>query len=469
MKKFLFIIGVLLGAAAAFAAGNDYDAAGVGPQRLLELNTDEVRPGSAIELHGTVAYVSSIESGRFLVTPTEQPYLRGVIVDAEEGAVVPTVGDIVQVYGRLKTVDGANALDANRVVIIRRTPPPQSGARKQADYRRGLLDGRRLTLSGTIHDLRVEAIDGVEVTHLGLSMEKYIAHVIFPGQLTGDNFLGRSANMTGLVRGVFAENGKRIETVLELSGADDVELIEEEGISPLALSLTIILAALLLSVTGASLVMWRRSAMKQHEMDVIAEERRRMAADLHDTIEQHLAGANLIAAGVMSLENVPENVAEAMRTLSGLLANAKTEVRSAVLNLRSDALRDMSLKDAIEVMARGLAKTGLRVRRCLRGLPDTVPEGMYQDILLIAREAATNAVKHGKASEVVITSDPIMPDGFELKVLNNGARFEIDKALGPETGHYGLAGMKERALRNNFKIDWGVQGRWTFMKLEVRL
>ena len=190
-----------------------------------------------------------------------------------------------------------------------------------------------------------------------------------------------------------------------------------------------------------------------------------MAAELHDTIEQHLAGANLIAAGVQSLDGVTPDVVEAMKTLAGLLANAKAEVRSAVMNLRSAGDAPVSLPETVGSMVVSLRKAGVRARKCLRGLPDALPEGLAHDIVQIIREATTNAVKHGKANRVVFTSDPLPGGGFELKVLNDGAPFEIDRALGPETGHYGLSGMRERALRNRLGIEWGRDGRWTFVRI----
>ena len=85
--------------------------------------------------------------------------------------------------------------------------------------------------------------------------------------------------------------------------------------------------------------------------------------------------------------------------------------------------------------------------------------------MLILREATTNAVKHGKAQQIVFTGDPLRPKGFVLRVLNDGAPFEVSRALGPETGHYGLSGMRERALRNRLAISWGRSDKWTYMEL----
>ena len=135
------------------------------------------------------------------------------------------------------------------------------------------------------------------------------------------------------------------------------------------------------------------------------------------------------------------------------------------MNLRNAGDASVPLSDTIGSMVTSLKKTGVRARKCLRGLPDTLPEVVAHDLVQIIREATTNAVKHGKAGRVVFTSDPLPDGGFEFKVLNDGAPFEIDSALGPETGHYGLSGMRERALRSRLGIEWGRDGRWTFVRI----
>ena len=87
-------------------------------------------------------------------------------------------------------------------------------------------------------------------------------------------------------------------------------------------------------------------------------------------------------------------------------------------------------------------------------------------ILLILQEATTNAIKHGHAKMIVFTCDPREGGGFVLRVLNDGTPFEVDRALGPETGHYGLSGMRERALRNRLSLSWGAREKWSYVQLE---
>ena len=61
---------------------------------------------------------------------------------------------------------------------------------------------------------------------------------------------------------------------------------------------------------------------------------------------------------------------------------------------------------------------------------------------------------------------PVAKQSDYRKGLLDGAPFEIDRALGPETGHYGLSGMRERALRNRLSLSWGVEDQWSYVQLE---
>ena len=270
--------------------------------------------------------------------------------------------------------------------------------------------------------------------------------------------------VSGFVRPVFSD-GRRVDPLLEVEKAEDIVFLRSIAGERVLIYSSVALGVVLVCVSAVLLMLWLRILRERREVAIIAAERRRMAADLHDTIEQHLAGANLLAASVMQLDGTPENVRDAMKNLMSLLANAKMEVRSAVLNLRSVGGESRTLEETIVDMSAALGKTGVRTRYRLRGLPEQMSEGERQDILLILHEASTNAVKHGRAKTILFTCDPREDGGFVLRVLNDGAPFEIDRALGPETGHYGLSGMRERALRNRLSLSWGKRGKWSYVQL----
>ena len=434
------------------------------PREYLKLGADEaVRRGEA-SVRGVVTFVSGI-GRRFVIAPQDNPRHAGVMVLCGDGVSSPENGDLVLVSGQTIRYGGLPAVKATRVDVIRSTTLPIASGVKQADFRRGLLFNRRISLTGKAVGMRGESAAGANITVMSLELDNYVACVKIPGVVDADGVVGETVRVTGLAVNRNAEDGLFLDAELEVSGVDALDVIEKNAAAPFIIAAMCVLGAVVLFFAGMSFFLWRRGVRVKRDMEVVAAERRRMAADLHDTIEQHLAGANLIAAGVQSLDGVTPEVVEAMKTLAGLLANAKAEVRSSVMNLRNAGDASVPLSDTIGSMVTSLKKTGVRARKCLRGLPDTLPEVVAHDLVQIIREATTNAVKHGKAGRVVFTSDPLPDGGFEFKVLNDGVPFEIDSALGPETGHYGLSGMRERALRSRLGIEWGRDGRWTFVRI----
>jgi signal transduction histidine kinase len=270
--------------------------------------------------------------------------------------------------------------------------------------------------------------------------------------------------VTGCVFDELNQDGVLVDSIVELEDQSSVEVLSTVywwRIGAAALALAV---AVLLLVVVVGLMKLRRRMIAER---AVAVERQRMAADLHDTIEQHLAGVKILLTCALKPQGVPEETKKVLEQAAAMLIHAKGEVRSTIMNLRG-ADDGKSLEDHFREMASSLRHGGVTARVLLRGVPVRMDAARLGDLLLIVREAVTNAVKHGKAKTVVIVSDP-MPEagGFVLKVLNDGVPFDAASALGPETGHFGLAGMKERASRSGFALDFLVYGKWTVVKVEV--
>ena len=103
----------------------------------------------------------------------------------------------------------------------------------------------------------------------------------------------------------------------------------------------------------------------------------------------------------------------------------------------------------------------------LRGIPQRIPAQLLTTILHLVEEAHTNAVKHGGARNFILVADPV-PGGFTIRLLNDGEPFDATSAPGPESGHYGLVGMRERAKRAGVRIFWETRKRWNVFRIEVK-
>jgi signal transduction histidine kinase len=54
-----------------------------------------------------------------------------------------------------------------------------------------------------------------------------------------------------------------------------------------------------------------------------------------------------------------------------------------------------------------------------------------------------------------------------LRILNDGEPFDAEKTLGPETGHFGLFGMFERARRSGFGLSFVRHGKWCGVRIAL--
>ena len=212
-----------------------------------------------------------------------------------------------------------------------------------------------------------------------------------------------------------------------------------------------------------------RARQAKARADVIALERKRMAGDLHDTIEQHLVGVKLMLETVLDYTSgVPESARGLLSTAMRTLARTKEEVHKAVLDLRSDKLQDETLSDALVEMGRELSASGrVTVNIRLRSLPEGLAVTVKQNTLAIVREAVTNAVRHGHASKILVAARRTGAGGFELAVVNDGERFDPAAVPGAEAGHFGLGGMRERAKRMGGSVTFAFRSGLVFLSLKV--
>ncbi len=407
------------------------------------------------EIHavvGIVGYVSGLEPDSFVIFEPEHLTHRGLRVRLSIGMDCPAVGDVVKVGGRMVLSESSRVYHADRVEVASSAELPKPHLAKQADFRRGLLNDRLISLEGRVRNVLPEK-DG-RSTVLRATIEDHDACVRVPGMLDPKKYLDRRILATGLAvnRCGGGGDGDVIESELHVQDLDDIQIREVWEIPDAIFYAVLLLGVVALALIVALTVLWRRSVHRRLAASAIAAERRRMAADLHDTIEQYLAGAKLIATGVSGMKDVDPRVKSAMTTLGDLLASAKKDVRAVVMDFRSES--DLSLQDFFRGVVDGLVRAGVNARMRIVD-PVSVSSEAAGDLSMIVREAVTNAVKHGHARHIALLAERNL-----LRISDDGEPFDPETALGPETGHFGLSGMRERATKNGFQIEWRRRGRW---------
>ena len=190
----------------------------------------------------------------------------------------------------------------------------------------------------------------------------------------------------------------------------------------------------------------------------VLDERGRIARDLHDGLAQDLAFISLQGQRLAQRDERAAGLAEAAR-------HALAASRGAIENLR---LTDAPLGTALANVATAIA--GRHRVELILEIDDRVdvPAPVRDDLVRIASEAISNAVRHGDAGEIrVVLSTG--PDGqVRLAVADNGSGFDPDSVTVEGPGGLGLPGMHERAelLGAILRID-SAPGRGTTIAVTV--
>jgi two-component system, NarL family, sensor histidine kinase UhpB len=181
------------------------------------------------------------------------------------------------------------------------------------------------------------------------------------------------------------------------------------------------------------------------------EERRRLARDLHDEVNQALT-AILLRLGALS-HATPEDEAE-IAELKRLVNQAMAELLHLARQLRPTALDDHGLVPAIESqLTRFSAQTGIKAGLRTDSLPEVVQSDSEIVIYRVAQEALSNVAQHANARNVQIDLSSANGHGVELIVRDDGRGFDA----GETRDTLGLLGMAERARLVGGKLD--VQSR----------
>jgi two-component system NarL family sensor kinase len=175
-----------------------------------------------------------------------------------------------------------------------------------------------------------------------------------------------------------------------------------------------------------------------------AEERARIAREIHDTLAQGLTAIGLDLEGALRhLESSPERARERLERALGMTRESLEEARRSVLDLRAAPLAGKPLPEALAALARAVtSETGVRVHVRSSEAPG-LPLRIEAELFRIAQEGLANVRKHARAKEVQITLRA-SAGRIRMSIADDGAGFDARTAEAREAG-YGIQGMKERA------------------------
>ncbi len=226
----------------------------------------------------------------------------------------------------------------------------------------------------------------------------------------------------------------------------------------------------MLAFVGGSFSLWVRatSNRKRQQYLAVLNERSRVARELHDTLEQGLAGISLQLEAVSgSFETSPEAARHSLDVARQMLRYSQEEARRSVMDLRSQALESRDLAGALADIARQMTVgTGAVAEVRVEGTLQRLGASDEHHLLRIGLEAVANALKHSQARHIAITLR-FRSDETELIVQDDGCGLVLEVQDSPG-GHFGLLGIRERVDKMGGLLDLsGDPGAGTRLRVTI--
>jgi signal transduction histidine kinase/ligand-binding sensor domain-containing protein len=209
-----------------------------------------------------------------------------------------------------------------------------------------------------------------------------------------------------------------------------------------------------LCVVAGFLVLWIFYRLRVRQVaraikarfDERLDERTRIARDLHDTFLQTIRGSKLVADAALHSSADLASMRRAMEQLSVWLEQATHEGRAALASLRTSTRQKNDLAAAFrrameECRIHTSMETILSVAGDAREMHPIVRDEVYR----IGYEAIRNACVHSQASQLLV--ELRYDHDLTLRISDNGVGIDPAIADRGREGHFGLQGMRERAVR----------------------
>jgi ligand-binding sensor domain-containing protein/two-component sensor histidine kinase len=204
----------------------------------------------------------------------------------------------------------------------------------------------------------------------------------------------------------------------------------------------------LLAIVGLAYAAWQRRLMRvEREFQAVLGERTRIAREIHDTLAQGFVAVSVHLELVAQLmRNSAEAAREQLARAQSLVRSSLEDARTSIWELRSQGTEREDLAVRILKMAEETASRAgsrARVQMQVAGTNHPLDEDVERELMRIAREAVTNAVRHGDAENIVLRLE-FEGSMFGMEIRDDGEGFAGTPPDG-SSGHFGLTGMRERA------------------------
>jgi signal transduction histidine kinase len=373
-------------------------------------------------------------------------------------------GDLVEVAGFPSLTGPSPVLQEAVARTIGVAPVPGARALNSTNLFRAENDAVRVRVEAVL----LNVSDNQRTLELQTGLQRFVARINGDARVTGpaasetkiDLPLGSRLALTGVYAG---NGGNRIAGIdvanfeLLLNSPADIQVLARPSFWTLRRLLVLVsalLGVLCLAIIWIRLLhhkVQQRTAELQKEMHdreqaehqrALAQERARIARDLHDDLGSNLTEITMLATAGPGSKWPAEDAAERMESIAGksrTLVNALDEIVWAV-DPNRDTLASVAryLASYAEEFLAGL-KVACRVQ-IPNSFPDlVVPGEVRHHLFLVVKEALNNAIRHGNATEINFRVR-VNQDGLAISITDNGSGFDTSA----RSNGYGLVNLRKR-------------------------
>jgi signal transduction histidine kinase len=217
---------------------------------------------------------------------------------------------------------------------------------------------------------------------------------------------------------------------------------------------------LMLSLAGlgdialATMMLLQRQQQKirANEACAIAEqERKRIAREIHDSLQQQLSGAALHLATLKgAMQAAPLMMPRLIDEVTAMIRHCQIETRHCIWDLRSAAPKNENFADTLVewMRMRGARVRGTKLHFGMSGEMPPMSEDVLFQVMRIIQEAVNNGLAHADARHVNVWLEGT-PHELFLTVKDDGRGFQPYDLC---EGHFGISGQRERAQRIGAKL-----------------
>lgn len=190
---------------------------------------------------------------------------------------------------------------------------------------------------------------------------------------------------------------------------------------------------------------------EQSREAAILEERNRMALEIHDTLAQAFTGILMqLQAAKRFLATKPEQTSECIVRAQHLAREGLAEARRSIWYLRQDGTQSGDLLQILtRIVEQMTAGTSVQAEVCVQGTPFHLNAEVGMNLLRIAQESLTNALRHAQAQMIHISLS-YESDRLQLRVRDDGQGFDWQHQ---GSSGFGLKGMRQRCDRIGAQLE----------------